>query len=156
MLGLPAFGFVDPGPSRDRLTARVLAGVKRATSALVVDHVIDREPLPVVGGRSVVLDSAQRPVAIIETTAWDLATIGLVDDGFAHDEGEDFADAAAWRTAHEGYWDSHLAEYRRDLRDPTFALSASTPIVREWFRVVALVDPASHEVTDVLPGGSGA
>jgi len=149
MLGLPAFGFVEPGPLRDELTALVLAGVKVATASLVVDYVGDGGRLPVVGERSVVIDSAGRPVAIIETTTWRLATIGTVDDEFAIAEGEEFADATAWRVAHERYWNGHLADYRRDLHDPDFVLTSSTPVVCEWFRLVALVDPETERVVEI-------
>jgi uncharacterized protein YhfF len=151
MLGLPASGFVEPGPLRDELTALVLAGTKVGTSSLVADYIIDGGPLPVVGERAVVIDSAQRPVAIIETTAWRLATIGTVDDEFAHAEGEGYADAVAWRAAHERYWNGHLADYRRGLRDPHFVLTPSTPVVCERFRLVARVDPATETVVEMPP-----
>ena len=140
MLGLPASGFVEPGPLRDELTALVLAGTKVATSSLVADYVIGGGPLPVVGERAVVIDSA-----------WRLATIGTVDDEFAHAEGEGFADATAWREAHERYWNGHLAEYRRGLRDPDFVLTPSTPVVCERFRLVALIDPATETVVEMPP-----
>ena len=140
MLGLPAFGFAVPGPIRDELTAAVLAGVKTATTSLAVDYVIDGEALPVVGGRSVVYDSHLQPRAIIETTAWRLWTVGLVDDAFAEAEGEGYADAAAWRASHEGFWDRYLDEYRRDLDDPGFRVTASTVVVCEWFRLVEQLD----------------
>jgi PPOX class probable F420-dependent enzyme len=154
MLGLPAFGFADPGPVRDALTAAVLSGEKVATSSLVVDYVIEGDELSKVGQRFVVYDSAQQPVAVIETTAVRLATIGTVEDDFARAEGEGFADAAAWRVAHERFWNGHLAAYRSGLRDPAFTLSASTPIVCERFRLVAEIDPVTGTVAE--PGnGSG-
>ena len=151
MLGLPAFGFSEPGPLRDELTASVLAGTKMATASLVADYVIDGELLPVVGVQSVVYDSLQRPVAIIETTAWRLATIGTVDDEFARAEGEGYADATAWRAAHERYWNGYLANYRRGLRDPDFVVTASTPVVCEWFRLVARLDPAKGNLVEMPP-----
>ena len=76
MLGLPAFGFAEPGELRDELTALVLDGTKTATSSLVADYLIDGESLAIVGARTVLYDSRQRPVAILETTACRLATIG--------------------------------------------------------------------------------
>lgn len=157
MLGLPAFGFAEPGRLRDELTVLVLAGVKIATSSLVADYVIDGELMPVVGARALVYDSIQRPVAIIVTTALRLATIGTVDDEFARAEGEGFADSSAWRIAHERYWNSHLPEYRRGLGDPDFALDFSTPVVCEWFRLVARVDPTSGEIEELAadPASTG-
>jgi uncharacterized protein YhfF len=143
MLGMPAFGFAEPGALRDQLTAAVLSGAKTSTTALAVDYVIDGMPLPTVGEQTVVYDSARRPVAIIETTAWRLWTIGLVDDAFAHAEGEGYRDASEWRASHERYWSRSLDEYRRGLHDPEFALSTSTVVVCEWFRLIARLDPAT-------------
>ena len=151
MLGPPAFGFAEPGPLRDELTALVLAGTKKATSSLVADYVIDGESLPVAGERAVVYDAAQRPVAIVETTAWRLATMGTVDDEFARAEGEGYADATAWRAAHERYWKGYLADYRRGLRDPDFVLTSSTPVVRECFRLVARVDLVTANLVEISP-----
>lgn len=141
MLGLSAFGFVEPGELREELTALVLAGTKTATASLGVDYVIERQALPEVGERSVVYDSEARPVAIIETTRIVLSTMALVADDFARAEGEGYRDAADWRTAHERYWNSTLDDYRRDLRDPSFSLTDSTVVVCEWFRLIARLDP---------------
>ena len=143
MLGLPAFGFAEPGDLREELTALVLAGTKIATASLGVDYVIDGQALPEVGERSIVYDSAARPVAIIETTRIRLATMALVPDDFARAEGEGYRDAADWRVAHERYWNRSLDEYRRDLHDPGFRLTDSTIVVCEWFRLVARLDPVS-------------
>ena len=144
MLGLPAFGFADAGPVRDELTAAVLAGEKTATTSLAVDYVIDGTPLPTVGGRSVVYGSDLRPVAIIETTAWRLWTVGLVDDAFAAAEGEGYADATAWRIAHEGSWATYLDAYRLALHDPDFAVTTSTVVVCEWFVLIERIESADQ------------
>jgi uncharacterized protein YhfF len=141
MLGLPAFGFAVPGPLREELTAAVLSGAKTATTSLAVDFVIDGSAMPRVGDRSVVYDSSRRPVAIIETTAWQLATISSVGDELAWAEGEGYRDAAAWRASHERYWNRFLDDYRRDLGDPDFALTPSTAVVCEWFRLVSRLEP---------------
>jgi uncharacterized protein YhfF len=135
-LGLPAWGFAFPGPLRDRLTALVLDGTKVATAGLIADYIVDGDLVPRPGDREVIIDSDGRPVAIIETTRCQISTIGLVDDDFARAEGEGFADAAAWRVAHERFWNGYLDDLRRDLRDPAFALTDSTPVVCQWFRLV--------------------
>lgn len=140
-LGMPAWGFAFPGPLRDRLTALVLAGTKTATAGLVADYVIEGGLIPRPGDREVIIDSDQRPVAIVETTRCEISTIGLVGDEFARDEGEGFADAHDWRVAHERFWTGYLDDLRRDLRDPAFALTDSTPVVCQWFRVVERLDP---------------
>jgi uncharacterized protein YhfF len=142
-LGLPAWGFAFPGPLRDRLTALALEGTKTATAGLAVDHVVEGGMPPRAGDREVMLDSNGWPVAIVEITRVELLTIGLVGDEFARAEGEGFADAAAWRTAHERFWNGYIDDLRAGLKDPTFELTESTVVVCEWFRVVERLD---HEI----------
>jgi uncharacterized protein YhfF len=139
-LGLPTTGFAFPGPLRDELTGLVLAGTKTATAGLVADYIVEGERIPRPGDREVVLDSALQPVAVIETTRCEVTTISRVTDAFAIDEGEGFADAADWRDAHEHFWGSYLDDLRRDLGDPSFALTDSTPVVCQWFRLVERLD----------------
>jgi uncharacterized protein YhfF len=139
-LGKTAWGFAFPGPLRDRLTALALDGTKTATASLGVEYVVDGAVPPRPGDREVMLDSAGRPVAIVEITRTRLSTIALVDDEFARAEGEGFADAHDWRVAHERFWNGHIEDLRSDLRDPTFELTDSTVVVCEWFRVVERLD----------------
>ena len=140
--GMPAWGFAFPGELRDRLTALALDGTKTATAGLAVDHVIDGSMPSRPGDREVLLDSASRPVAVVEITRTQLSTIALVDDEFARAEGEGFADAADWRAAHERFWSGHIDDLRAGLRDPRFELTDSTIVVCEWFRVVERLDAA--------------
>lgn len=139
--GLPASGFAFPGPLRDRLTALVLDGTKVSTASLLADYTSEGIEPPRPGDREVVLDSDLRPVAILETTRVEIATIATVSDEFARDEGEGFADAADWRVAHEDFWNGYLDDLRRELDDPTFTLTDDTPVVCQWFRVVERLDP---------------
>ena len=138
--GMPAWGFAYPGALRDRLTALALDGTKVATAGLAVDYVVEGGLPPRPGDRSVLIDSAARPVAVVETTRLEFSTISLVGDDFARDEGEGFADATDWREAHERFWNAHIDELREGLRDPAFALTDSTVVVCEWFRVVERLD----------------
>jgi uncharacterized protein YhfF len=139
-LGLPTTAFAFPGPLRDELTALVLGGTKTATAGLVADYIVEGDLIPRPGDREVVLDSDLQPVAIIETTRCEVTTISRVSDAFAIDEGEGFADAGDWRAAHERFWGSYLDDLRRDLGDPSFALTDSTPVVCQWFRLVERLD----------------
>ena len=140
--GAPAyFGF--PGPLRDRLVGAVLAGVKTSTSSLLADYQRENEPLPEVGERCTVMDSRDRPVAVIETTEVRVVRVGDVDLRHAIDEGEGYESVAAWRAGHEDFW--HSAEARAELGDPTFTVGDDTLMVAERFRVVALLDPDRTE-----------
>ncbi|QGN46552.1 ASCH domain-containing protein [Micromonospora sp. WMMD558] len=134
MSELPKAEFAFPGPLRDRLVAAILSGAKTTTTGLLIGYEHDGEPLPVAGGRSVVVDSADRPVAVIELTDVRVLRLGDVDLAHARDEGEGFETVADWRTGHEEFW--HGAEFRDFLGDPDFTVDDDTLAVAERFRVV--------------------
>ncbi len=133
---LPVAEFAFPGPLRDQLVAAVLAGEKTTTTGLVADyeHENENEPLPVPGLRQVVVDSASRPVAVIETTAVRVMRPGDVDLNHALGEGEGYASVAEWRAGHEQFW--HSAEMRQALGDPLFTVGDDTLIVAQEFRLI--------------------
>ncbi len=126
------FGF--PGELRDRLVEAILDGRKTATAGLLLEYQLESEPLPSPGDRSIVVDSAGRPVAVIETTAVRVVPAGEVELPFARDEGEGFESVADWRAAHERFWES--AEMREVLGRPDFRVTDETLVVMEWFRLV--------------------
>ncbi|MFZ4245638.1 ASCH domain-containing protein [Streptomyces griseoincarnatus] len=131
---LPKAEFAFPGPLRDRLVAAVLDGSKTATTGLVAEYEREGEPLPAVGGRSVLVDSEGRPVAVLEVTGVRVVPLARVDTAHAVDEGG-YAGVAEWRAGHERFWGS--AEMRAALGDADFAVDDTTPVVLERFRVVA-------------------
>lgn len=139
--GLPRWGFASPGSLRDSLTRLALAGVKTATTGLRVEYELDGDPLPVPGARQVLVGSTGQPVAIVETTSAIVMRLADVDDAHSIDEGEGFADAAEFRSAHERFWARGLDQLRADLGDPTFAITDDTPVVAERFRVVEVLGP---------------
>ncbi|MEV4134991.1 ASCH domain-containing protein [Dactylosporangium sp. NPDC049742] len=134
MTDLPTFQFGFPGPLRDALVAAVLNGTKTTTTGLLQDWEIDGEPLPAAGDRSAVVDSGDRPVAVIELTGVEVRRLGDVDARHARDEGEGHDTVAAWRAGHEEFW--HGADYRGWLGDPGFTVDDDTPAVLQRFRVV--------------------
>jgi uncharacterized protein YhfF len=134
---LPTFEFAFPGPLRDQLVAAVLDGTKTTTTGLLQDYEIDGEPLPVVGSRAAVLDSAGRRVAVIERTEVGVRRLADVDVEHARDEGEGDDSVAAWRAGHEGYW--HGPDYRGWLGDPAFTVDDDTAVVLQRFRLVAVL-----------------
>ena len=131
---LPVVEFAFPGPLRDQLVAAVLAGEKTTTTGLVAEYEREAEPLPVPGLRQVVVDSAGRAVAVIETTAVQVMRLADVDLNHALDEGEGYASVAEWRASHEQLW--HSAEMRQALGDPAFTVGDDTLVVAEEFRLV--------------------
>jgi uncharacterized protein YhfF len=141
LAGLTRWGFADPGELRDELTAAALAGVKTTTASLLVEYEVDGDALPVAGQFDVLVDSADRAVAIVETLGVRVTRLADVDDEHAIDEGEGYANAAEFRVAHERFWNGYLEAIRAGLGDPTFQLTDDTMVVLERFRIVERLDP---------------
>jgi uncharacterized protein YhfF len=115
--------------------AAILSGDKTATSGLLIEYELDPdEKLPEIGGRSLVVDSADKPVCIIETTEVRVLPLRDVDEAFARDEGEGFESVAEWRAAHEQFWRSDEMRAVLDRRD--FTVEDETMVVAERFRVI--------------------
>jgi uncharacterized protein YhfF len=138
--GLPRWGFAEPGPLRDELTAFALAGTKTTTASLLVEYAIDGDTVPVAGQLDVLLDSEGRDIAIVETISCRIARLADVDDEHAIDEGEGYANAAEFRVAHERYWNGYIDKIQAGLGDPAFTLTDDTLIVLERFRIVERLD----------------
>ena len=132
---MPRVEFAFPGPLRDKLVAAILNGTKTSTTGLVVDYEHEGEPLPEVGSRAVVIDSDDRPVAVIEVTDVRVVPLAQVDLAHAMDEGEGDTSVAEWRSNHERFW--HSDEMRAALEDPDFTVDDATLTVLERFRLVA-------------------
>jgi uncharacterized protein YhfF len=130
--------FAFPGPLRDALVSAVLGGHKLSTTSLLCEYELEASPLPVPGHRSVVVDSKNQAVAIIETTSVKVVRLDSVDLSHVVDEGEGFDSVAEWRAGHEKFW--HSDEVRRALCEPTFTVNDDTPVVLERFRVVERLD----------------
>jgi uncharacterized protein YhfF len=131
---LPVVELAFPGPVRDQLVDAILSGAKTTTSGLVADYEHEGEPLPHVGLRQAVIDSAGHRVAVIETTAVEVIRLG--DIGLAHalGEGEGYSSVAEWRAGHEGFW--HSAQMRSALGDPEFTVNDDTLVVAQAFRLL--------------------
>lgn len=131
---LRAAEFAFPGPLREQLVAAIVSGAKTTTSGLVVDYEHEGEALPSPGDRGVVVDSAGRPVTVIETIAVRVIRLADVDLQHAIGEGEGYTSVAEWRAGHEEFW--HSEEMRAALGDPSFTVDDDTLVVAVEFRVV--------------------
>ncbi|MFZ3496533.1 ASCH domain-containing protein [Streptomyces sp. 5.8] len=131
---LPPIEFAFPGPLRDLLVAAVLSGAKTTTTGVLADYEAAGDPLPVAGEMMVIVDSAERPVGVLEVT--DVQVLRLADVGLRHalDEGEGFTSVAEWRSGHEEFW--HGPQMREAIGDPHFTVDDDTPVVAERFRLV--------------------
>ena len=134
MEDLPVAEFAFPGPLRDQLVAAIVAGTKTTTSGLVAAYELEQEPLPHPGLRQVVVDSAGKPVAVIETTEVRIVRLADVDLAHALGEGEGYTSVAEWRAGHEEFW--HSADMRQVMDDPEFAVGDDTLVVAQTFRLV--------------------
>ncbi|MET7669740.1 ASCH domain-containing protein [Micromonospora luteifusca] len=134
---LPLAEFAFPGRLRDSLVAAILSGAKTSTSALLIGYEHANEPLPEVGERSAVVDSAGRRVAVIELIEVRVLRLADVDLQHALAEGEGDESVAQWRAGHEAFW--HSAEVRAELGDPGFTVDDDTLVVTERFRLVHVV-----------------
>ncbi|NJC68815.1 ASCH domain-containing protein [Planosporangium thailandense] len=135
--GLSRVEFAFPGPLRDQLVAAILSGAKTSTSGLVVEYERENEPLPKVGQQLAVVDSEDRPVAVIELTELRVLPLAAVDLRHALDEGEGYQSVAEWRAGHESFW--HSAEMRAELGDPGFTVNDDTLVLAQRFRLVRAV-----------------
>ncbi|MFD3832513.1 ASCH domain-containing protein [Streptomyces sp. NPDC058611] len=131
---LPPYLLGFPGPLRDQLVAAVLSGAKTSTTGLLPEYEAEGEPLPEAGQRAVLVDSGERPVAVVEVTGVRVVRLADVDLRHALDEGEGYGSVAEWRAAHERFW--HSAPMREALGDPAYTVDDDTQVVAERFRVV--------------------
>jgi uncharacterized protein YhfF len=148
LAALNAWGFAFRGPLRDKLTALALAGTKTTTAGLYVEVELGDDAMSVPGTREVLLDSNERPVAVIETVECHVSRLADVDDRHAIDEGEGYANTHEFRVAHERFWNGYLDELRDRLGDPDFEIDDDTLVVLQRFKVIELLDPATEESRD--------
>ena len=140
LASLQRWGFAEPGPLRDELTALALAGTKTTTAGLLIESEAMGETIPGPGFREILLDSDERPVAVMETIECPIKRLADVDDQHAIDEGEGYADAAAFRVAHERFWNAYIDDLRTRI-GPGFTIDDDTLVVLQRFRVVERLDP---------------
>lgn len=140
LASLTTWGFAFPGPLRDELTALALVGTKTATAGLLVEFEAEGAALPTRGNRELLIDSNDRPVAVVETLDCRVVRLADVDDRHAIDEGEGYANATEFRVAHERLWNGYIDDLRASLGDPGFVLDDDTLVVLERFRIVERLD----------------
>jgi uncharacterized protein YhfF len=135
---LPSAEFAFPGSLRDRLVAAILDGSKVSTTALLIGYELEGSELPQVGNRSLVVDSHNAPVAVIEVTDVRVVRLAEVDLAHCEDEGEGHATLHEWRVAHEDFW---LSDEVRAETGPEFVVDDETPVVLERFTLVTTLTP---------------
>ena len=124
-----AFGFGDSAALADELGQLVLAGTKRATAGSVWSYESNGKGVPKPGDLSVVTDSHDRPLCIIETVQVDIVPFHAVTEEFAATEGEGDGSLAYWRQAHADY-------FSRECESAGRPFSTDMLLACERFRVV--------------------
>lgn len=99
-----AFGFGDSPSMADELGKLVLAGIKRATAGSVWSYESSGKGIPKPGDLSVVTDSNDTPLCIIETVQVDIVPFHAVSEEFTATEGEGDGSLDYWRKAHFEYF----------------------------------------------------
>lgn len=125
--------FADTEPVADELAALVLAGTKRATASLLWMYEHEKQPLPTVGGVSVVTLWSGEPVCVIETRDVEIVPFEKVTQEFARLEGEGDKSLEHWREVH---WKFFVSECAQIGRSP----SPDMEVVCEQFVVVYRAD----------------
>jgi len=117
------------GASPDQLAQLVIDGVKTATCSALASYEAEREPLPAAGDYSIILDSKDLPVAIIQTVEVTVMPMNEVPEEFAVAEGEGDRTYRYWREVHEDF-------FTKELGRLGLAFSDDIPLVCERFRLV--------------------
>lgn len=125
-----AWSFGNTPKMKDELAALVLNGPKRATASLKwIYEKFPEEKIPEVGEFSIVLNSADEPVCIIETVSVEEKKFNEVDAAFAYTEGEGDRSLSYWKEVH---WRFFSQECELIQCVP----SEEMPVICEIFRVV--------------------
>ena len=98
------------GVEADYLAELVLMGQKTATSSAFDLYAVGNEPLPKENEMSVILDSKENAICIIETTKVEVIPFKEVSENHAYKEGEGDKSLAYWRQVHEDFFKDCFGE----------------------------------------------
>ena len=98
------------GADADVLARLVKDGIKTATCSARCYYEMEGEPLPEVGGYSIILDSKDQAVCIIRTTRVYTVTFNRVSEEHAWKEGEGDRSLEYWRNTHRRFFTDELRE----------------------------------------------
>lgn len=117
------------GDDPDALAGLVLAGTKTATSSAYDLYALEGEPLPVIGEYSVILNSAEEAVCIIQSTKVSIVPFREIGTEHAFREGEGDRSLTYWQKV-------HIAFFTRELAAADLPFHEDIRVVCEEFRVV--------------------
>ena len=98
------------GVEADLLVHLVATGEKTATASAYPLYELENEPLPARGAYSVILDSKDNAICIIQTKKVTIVPFYAVTAEHAHKEGEGDKSLDFWREVHEKFFTECLSE----------------------------------------------
>lgn len=117
------------GDDTDGLAELVRQGIKTGTSSAYPLYELDGEPLPEASGYSVILNSKDEAICIIENTKVYVVPFCEVSSDHAFKEGEGDRSLTYWRKVHEAFFTACMEE-------AGLTFDESMKVVCEEFRVV--------------------
>lgn len=105
------------GDDADTLADLVLRGIKTATCSLGVFYELEGEPLPEAGQYSVVLDSREQAVCIIQTMKVYQTPFSEITSDHARKEGEGDRSLSYWRRVHKDFFTKELKAVGRNFHE---------------------------------------
>jgi uncharacterized protein YhfF len=101
----------------NELAQLIIEGKKTATCSHYDSYRIEDEPIPVVGLHTIILNSQDEPVAIIETINVQIIPMNKVSVDFAAAEGEGDLSYEYWWEGHKSFFTEELAKYGKEFSE---------------------------------------
>lgn len=117
------------GCAQDKLAQLTLQGTKTATASSYPVYKAENEPVPAVGDYSIILDSQNQAVCIIQTTQIDIVPFYQVDEEQAYLEGEGDSTLTYWREVHRTFFESEMQSIHQKFTEDML-------VVCERFKIV--------------------
>jgi len=117
------------GDDADKLADLVQCGIKTGTSSAYPLYEVENEPLPEASGYSVILNSKDEAICIIENTKVYVVPFCEVSSDHAFKEGEGDRSLTYWRRVHEEFFSECMEE-------AGLTFDENMKVVCEEFRVV--------------------
>ena len=117
------------GCAQDKLAQLTLQGTKTATASSYPVYKAENEPVPAVGDDSIILDSQNQAVCIIQTTQIDIVPFYQVDEEQAYLEGEGDRTLTYWREVHRTFFESEMQSIHQKFTEDML-------VVCERFKIV--------------------
>jgi len=117
------------GCDPDELAQLVISGRKTATASAYIGYEIENEPIPSIGKYSIILNSQDKPVAIIKTIDVQVLPMNEVPEEFAVAEGEGDLSYEYWWNGHKEFFTKDLAAYGKEFSEDMLVVCETFELV---------------------------